>query len=124
MSFALEVTVAYHACRGSGRKKEKDQLQNLAKFRVEKATHHTPFLYEAMATIHMTTSTSLGAYFSSPHLAAYPTHPFNGNHSHGCIKFPRCIYFMSLGPAVYPMHSKIIGKQPPQWSSIKSVIHM
>jgi hypothetical protein len=57
---------ACHACGGSGRKKEKDQLQNFAKFRVEKATHHATFLYEAMAMIVMATLSSLGSYLPSP----------------------------------------------------------
>jgi hypothetical protein len=115
--------VACHACGESGRKKEKDQLQNFAKFRVEKATHRTPFLYEAMATIHMATSTSRGAYFPLPHLATSQR-----IHSMATIRMAALssqgTYFMSLGLAAYPMRSKTLEKQPPQWSSIMSVIHI
>jgi hypothetical protein len=101
--------VACHPCGGSGRKKEKDQLQNFAKFRVEKATHRTLFLYEAMATICMATSTSLGAYFPSPRLAVYPTCSFNGDHLHGSIELLRHKFHVAW-PASVPKAFKNIGK--------------
>ena len=77
-------------------KKERERSTvKFCKFRVEKATHRTPFLYEAMATIRMAMLTSLGAYFSSPRLAAYLTRPFNGGHSHGSIEFPRRLFHVA-----------------------------
>jgi hypothetical protein len=60
---------------------KKERERSTAKFcmlSVQKATHCTSFLYEAMAMIRMATSTSLGACFLSIRLAVYPTHPFNG----------------------------------------------
>jgi hypothetical protein len=74
---------------------------------VEKATHRTPFLYEAMATILMATSTSLGACFPSIHLAVYPTRPFNGDHSLGSVEFPRLVFHVawpSSVPKVFKKH--------------------
>jgi hypothetical protein len=77
-------------------KKERERsIAKFCKFRVEKATHRTPFLFEAVATIHMATSTSLGTYFPSIHLAMYPTCPFNGDHSLGSVKFPRHVFHVA-----------------------------
>ena len=91
-------------------KKERERsTAKFCKFRVEKATNRTPFLYEAMAMIRMATSTSLGAYFLSPHLAAYPTHPFNGDHSHGSVEFPRVLFHVAW-PGSIPKAFKNIGK--------------
>ena len=81
------------------------------KFRVEKATHPSPFLYEAMATIRMATSTSLGAYFPLIRLAVYPTHPFNGDHSLGSVEFPRRVFHVAWLGSV-PKVFKNIGDAP------------
>jgi hypothetical protein len=67
-----------------------------------------PFLYEAMATIRMATSTSLGAYFSSICLAVYPTRPFNGNHSLGSIELPMRVFHVAW-PGSVPKVLKNIG---------------
>ena len=74
----------------------------------EKATHHTPFLYEAMVTIHMATSTSLGASFPSIRLVVYPTCPLNDDHSLGNIEFPRRVFHIAW-PSSVPKAFKNIG---------------
>jgi hypothetical protein len=90
-------------------KTEKDQLQKFAKMRMQKATHHTPFLYEAMATIHMTTSNSLGAHFPSHGIVANQKHPFNGDHWNDSVKFPSHV-FPVTSTRIVPkcIHSKIM----------------
>jgi hypothetical protein len=70
---------------------------------------HTPFLCEAMATILLATSTSLGACFPLIHLVVYPTRPFNGDHSLGSVEFPRHVFHVAWPgsvPKVFKKHWK------------------
>ena len=90
-------------------KKERERsTAKFCKFRVEKATHCTPFLYKAMTMIHMATSTSQGACFLLTCLAVYPMHPFNGDHSLGGVEFPRHIFHVAW-PGSVPKAFKNIG---------------
>ena len=89
-------------------KKERERsTAKFCKFRVEKATHRTPFLYKAMATIHMATLTSLGICFLSICLAVYPTHPFNVDHSLGSVEFPRRVFHVALPGSVHKAFKNI-----------------
>jgi hypothetical protein len=96
-----------HACGGSGRKKEKDQLQNFASLEWRKK-QRTQCVH-SMAMILMATSSSLGAYLPLPQLTAYPKRPFNGYHSLGNVEFPRHVFHVAW-PASVPKAFKNIGK--------------
>ena len=62
-----------------------------------------------MATIHMATSTSVGAYFPLMRLTVYPMRPFNGDHLLGSIEFPRRVFHVAW-PVSVPKAFKNIEK--------------